>query len=59
VNNSDIISMLLEVVAECLVDDVRVFRDNCRATERHVGVLELTVERLEDNVGILEVTPSD
>jgi hypothetical protein len=51
--------MLLEVVAECLVDDVRVFRDNCRATERHVGVLELTVERLEDNVGILEVTPSD
>jgi hypothetical protein len=41
------------------VDDVRVFRDNCRVTERCVGVLESTAERLEDNVGVLEVTPSD
>jgi hypothetical protein len=45
VNNSGIISMLLEVAAERLVDDVI--------------VLEITAERLEGGVGVLEVTPSD
>ena len=44
-NNSGIISMLLEVAAERLVDDVI--------------VLEITAERLEGGVGVLEVTPSD
>ena len=44
-NNSGIISMLLEVAAERLVDDVR--------------VLEITAELPESDVRVLEVTSSD
>jgi hypothetical protein len=35
---------VLEITAERLEDDVRVFRDNCRATEDDVGVLEITTK---------------
>ena len=45
-NNSGIILMFLEVAAEQLVDDVR-------------ELLEITVDYFEDDVGALEVAPSD
>jgi hypothetical protein len=41
----------------------RRFRGNCRVTEHNIGVLEITVGRLETisegDVSVLEVTPSD